>query len=52
MLAAISRANACALSDSTFFPSCFFFFSLAAFFALSEDGSNEKASTPLLTWLV
>ena len=52
MLAAISRANAWALSDSTFFPSCFFFFSLAVIFALSEEGSNEKQSTVLFTRLV
>ena len=52
MLAAISRAKACALSDSTFFPSWFLFFSLAAFFALSEEGSNEKQSTVLVTRLV
>ena len=41
MLAAISRAKACALSDSNFLT-----------LALSEEGSNEKLSTVLVTRLV
>ena len=45
MLAAISRANACALS-------CFSFFSSGVILALSEEGSNEKLSTALVTRLV
>ena len=45
MLAAISRANACALS-------CFSFFSSGVILALSEEGSIEKPSTALVTRLV